>query len=465
MAPQTSIPLAATVLGTIGTVCWSIQLIPQVWTNWKTKSTEGLPGATMLLWAASAVPFGTYAIAQNFNIPVQIQPHVFCALAMVNYAQILRYGSGWRIWTSILTSLTITLAFAALEALLIMLFRGPTQAGNGTPMLVIGIIASVLVAAGLLPPWWEIYKRGGQVVGISFIFLTVDLCGALFSLLALVAQHTFDVLGGVLYIICLFLEGGIFVSHGIWLLRTRSSRMKRIEEASATNEKDMIPVEIIPTKNYKAAAACLAEAFADDDVAAYFFDCPDTLAWTSEQKWNLHTSIMEYLVYAHIMNGHVVGIRSEDKTNGNCSYDAVALWCPPFTDIDSKWTYYRSGMWRLNSKLSEEGKQRWFVEFMPLLHQTKHDVLGKDDSDSFYLVYLGTREAARGKGYARRLVEWGTKQADQLEVPTYLESSNVTNVPLYRKFGFEVMKNITLTRSAREVSLDIMVRDSRTIKA
>ena len=43
MAPQTSIPTSANVLGTIGTVLWCIQLVPQIVRNYRTKSTEGLP--------------------------------------------------------------------------------------------------------------------------------------------------------------------------------------------------------------------------------------------------------------------------------------------------------------------------------------------------------------------------------------------------------------------------------------
>lgn len=64
MAPQTSIPIAANVLGTIGTVFWCIQLLPQIWYNWKQKKTDGLPGLMMFIWAVSAVPFGVYAIVQ-----------------------------------------------------------------------------------------------------------------------------------------------------------------------------------------------------------------------------------------------------------------------------------------------------------------------------------------------------------------------------------------------------------------
>lgn len=40
MAPQESIPVVANVLGTIGTVLWCVQLIPQIHHNWRKKTTE-----------------------------------------------------------------------------------------------------------------------------------------------------------------------------------------------------------------------------------------------------------------------------------------------------------------------------------------------------------------------------------------------------------------------------------------
>lgn len=42
--------------------------------------------------------------------------------------------------------------------------------------------------------------------------------------MSLVAQTVFDPLGCVLYLVCLVLETGIFVSHWIWLFRTRKQR-------------------------------------------------------------------------------------------------------------------------------------------------------------------------------------------------------------------------------------------------
>lgn len=75
--------------------------------------------------------------------------------------------------------------------------------------------------------------------------------------------------------------------------------------------------------------------------------------------------------------------------------------------MDDWWTILRSGMWRLLYKLSKEGKARFYNEFLPLLHDTKHKVMGKRDDHSWYLVYIGSKPSARGKGYARRLIEHG----------------------------------------------------------
>lgn len=42
---------------------------------------------------------------------------------------------------------------------------------------------------------------------------------------------------------------------------------------------------------------------------------------------------------------------------------------------------------------------------MPLLHDTKNEVMGERESDCYYLVYIGTKPNARGRGYARKLIE------------------------------------------------------------
>lgn len=257
MAPQASIPVAATVLGTIGTILWCVQLVPQIWTNWRTKSTDGLPGSMMFLWALCGVPFGTYAVVQNFNMPIQVQPQVFMVLCLTSWAQTLVYSRRWRAWRAALLALAVGAVFAGVEAALILTIRPIYVAGDETPVLVVGVVASVLLAAGLLPPYGEIWKRRGRVIGINWIFLTMDWNGAFFSLMAVVAQTEFDVLGGVLYIICCALEAGIFASHIIWRLRTRKIRKeakaqgKTFDDIAAEHEERGIPFKFAERKSRK----------------------------------------------------------------------------------------------------------------------------------------------------------------------------------------------------------------------
>ena len=127
--------------------------------------------------------------------------------------------------------------------------------------------------------------------------------------------------------------------------------------------------------------------------------------------------------------------------------------------MDDIWTLMRSGMWRLQYKLSAEGKRRFFNEFLPLLHDTKLAALGERDDNSWYLVYIGTRPSGRGKGHCRKLIEHVTKQADRERVACYLESSNEANPPIYRKFGFQDVRTIHLQRADKNVILDIMIRE------
>ena len=77
-------------------------------------------------------------------------------------------------------------------------------------------------------------------------------------------------------------------------------------------------VRVLSIEEYKAAALCLAEAFKDDHTTHYFLDTPDSSDWTEEQKWEVHLSMFEYIVYAHCLKGLV--------TTVGPNYGAVSLW-------------------------------------------------------------------------------------------------------------------------------------------
>ncbi|KAH6855117.1 hypothetical protein B0I37DRAFT_423223 [Chaetomium sp. MPI-CAGE-AT-0009] len=195
-------------------------LIPQIWTNWRTKKTDGLPGLMMFLWALCGLPFGVYAVAQNFNIPLQVQPQVFIALCLISWAQILLYHRNWPAWKASLLGLAVAAVFAGVEAALILTLKFSSLPGSSR----------------------------------HTVFLAMDWSGAFFSLMALVTQNTFDVLGGVLYIVCCALEIGIVSSHLIWLARTRKIRKaaaiegKTFDDIAAEHEIHGIPFKFAERK-------------------------------------------------------------------------------------------------------------------------------------------------------------------------------------------------------------------------
>ncbi|KAK7748831.1 hypothetical protein SLS53_000855 [Cytospora paraplurivora] len=200
-------------------------------------------------------------------------------------------------------------------------------------------------------------------------------------------------------------------------------------------------VRIVGMSEYRQVALSLAHAFAADDLAFYLLASEDMAGLSQEAKWKLHVDIFQYMVAAHCMNGevHVIGP----------DHEGVALWMPPGKNIDDWWTILRSGMWRLYFQLSSEGRKRYYDELLPLLHETKAEVLGEQDDNAYYLVYLGTKPHARGRGYAEKLLRIMIEKA--------------TNNAYYAKRGFVVKKDIFLKRGPVPVRLSIMVREPRPV--
>lgn len=132
--------------------------------------------------------------------------------------------------------------FGLVEVFEILTLKPLYDRGVEWPVLAVGIVAGILLAGGLIPPCFELRKRSGRVIGINFVFLSIDWLGAFFNLMGVVTQNTFDPLGGSLFIICMLIEGGIFLSHGIWLYRTR--KLRAIAKATG-QDFDEMPESIV----------------------------------------------------------------------------------------------------------------------------------------------------------------------------------------------------------------------------
>ncbi|KAK9454449.1 PQ loop repeat-domain-containing protein [Dipodascopsis uninucleata] len=246
----------ATVLGTIGTVLWCIQLVPQIISNYRTKSTEGVPPLMMFLWALAGFAYGVYFLVQKPNVALMVQPEVFLFLSTVAWAQCLFYDLKWS-FKKVLVAFTGTLlVFGGIQAVLIIVIQNSRICKSHTnsslacwPLLIFGIGAGVLIAIGLIPPYIEIYRRHGRVVGLNFIFLAMDSSGAIFSISSLLVPNQtndngtkkpLDIIGIILYVFVPVLEFGIFLSQVIWYLSggrrvLRSEKEERMEEKERGN--------------------------------------------------------------------------------------------------------------------------------------------------------------------------------------------------------------------------------------
>ncbi|SPO05768.1 related to membrane protein [Cephalotrichum gorgonifer] len=221
-------PVVANILGTAGAVCWSIQLIPQIIKNYRRHSTEGLHHAMYFSWAIAGIPLGVYNLVQDFNIALQIQPHILIFLSLVAWAQCQYYGAKWRPAFVLGASAAAAVCIGGVECGLYFALKEAVRKDQEWPLILMVVLAALFLAIGVLRYYWEIYKSR-SVEGISFMFVVIDATGDLVSILALLFEESIDVLGVVVYSVELGLWIGILALGAyyrlwVWLSSRLGSR-------------------------------------------------------------------------------------------------------------------------------------------------------------------------------------------------------------------------------------------------
>jgi ribosomal protein S18 acetylase RimI-like enzyme len=69
------------------------------------------------------------------------------------------------------------------------------------------------------------------------------------------------------------------------------------------------------------------------------------------------------------------------------------------------------------------------------------------DEPHWYLPMIGVDPTQQRKGHGSALLEHALRICDQDGIPAYLESSNPSNIPLYRRHGFEMLGTIQIGTS------------------
>ncbi|KAB8302135.1 hypothetical protein EYC80_005583 [Monilinia laxa] len=207
------IPIAANVLGTLGAICWSIQLIPQILINYNRHHTIGLQQSMMMFWACAGVPLGAYNIASGFNIALLVQPQILTVLSLVTWGQCWYYGKGWSLRKCIFVTGVLGVIFGGVEVALVEGLKAGQHRDLEWPATMMGVLSAVLLSTGVLRHYYDIYVHR-TVRGISFIFVGIDAAGDVFSLVSVFFQSHLDILGIMIYASEFILWCGVFACGG-----------------------------------------------------------------------------------------------------------------------------------------------------------------------------------------------------------------------------------------------------------
>jgi len=204
----------------------------------------------MLIWALAALPLGVYNVAQNNNVPLMVQPQLFGLLACTCWVQCFYYDQHFSKSRTVSIFLGFLVLFGGMEAGFVFAVRHGLEENNDRPLQFFGVMTAILLFAGLLPQYYEIWKMK-EVQGVSMLFMLVDGLGGLFSFLSLVFQPPLDPLLSFSYVSVVLLDTGIMLLKITLnpIARRRRAREQGVEAAAAHGQ--LLPTNVPETAREK----------------------------------------------------------------------------------------------------------------------------------------------------------------------------------------------------------------------
>ena len=188
----------------------------------------------------------------------------------------------------------------------------------------------------------------------------------------------------------------------------------------------------------KPAAKVLARAFQEQPIFVYFI--PDA----SKRRDKLH-HVFEKAVRYGVLYGEVYA------TSPNL--EGVAIWLPSETADMTLWRLIRVGMFSLFFRLGGGFIVRGLriADFLSSVQQRYAP------SRYWLFQFLGIDPEQQGKGYAGTLVKAMLSRIDEEHLPCYLDTEEEENVPLYQRYGFRVVEELTIPGT--DIRLWAMLRE------
>ena len=180
-----------------------------------------------------------------------------------------------------------------------------------------------------------------------------------------------------------------------------------------------LEVETVTPSDKVRAVRTIVLAFADDPAARWMY--PD---------------LREYLEYfpefVSAFGGRAFSMGGADQAD---DFRGAALWLPPGVHPDD------DGVVALISRsIPERDQPAMFSLFDQMARYHPQE-------PHWHLPLIGVEPWEQGRGYGSALLHHRLMGCDAAGTPTYLESSNIRNIPLYERHGFEVLGTIQVEGS------------------
>jgi ribosomal protein S18 acetylase RimI-like enzyme len=151
------------------------------------------------------------------------------------------------------------------------------------------------------------------------------------------------------------------------------------------------------------------------------FICDPFLRWLFPDPW-------QYLHFTPLLLKHFGGRAFEHSSAYRSSdFKAAAFWLPPGVSPDEE---------AMGAVLAEGVSPERQGDMFYMLEQVG---AGHPKVAHWYLPVIGVEPLSQGRGYGSTRMARGLQTCDLDQVAAYLETTNPANIPLYERFGFDVV--------------------------
>ena len=121
--------------------------------------------------------------------------------------------------------------------------------------------------------------------------------------------------------------------------------------------------------------------------------------------------------------------------------EGILAWTPGNLAELTIWRLIQCGGVRFGLKIGAKLAGRMEPMFKPLQKDREENMKGKP---FLYVQIIGVAPEFQGQGYGGKLLRALIEKSEQAGLPVYLETETEPNVKMYEKFGFKMLKRISL---------------------